>query len=278
MAPDEAAARGPIVRVIIRSVLFNVLFYLNMIALMCLALPTLVMPRRAILEVVRFWARSNNWLLRTVCGITFELRGLDRIPPGALLVASKHQSLWETFALVPLFSDPAFILKRELMWLPFFGWYARKAQMIPVDRGARSQALAAISARARIELARGRQIVIFPEGTRRPPGAEPKYKYGVVHLYAESGVACLPIALNSGLFWPRRSIRRNPGTIVAEFLDPIAPGLDKQVFFERLQQAIETATARLIREGERGLDAMSRPARHDRSGRPPATNQPGTDL
>jgi 1-acyl-sn-glycerol-3-phosphate acyltransferase len=138
--------------------------------------------------------------------------------------------------------------------------------MIPVDRGARSQALAAISARARIELARDRQIVIFPEGTRRPPGAEPKYKYGVVHLYAESGVACLPIALNSGLFWPRRSIRRNPGTIVAEFLDPIAPGLDKQVFFERLQQAIETATARLIREGERGLGATSRPAHHDPSG------------
>jgi 1-acyl-sn-glycerol-3-phosphate acyltransferase len=266
MAPEEAAAPGPVVRVIIRSVLFNVLFYLNMIALMCLALPTLVMPRRAILEVVRFWASSNNWLLRTVCGITFELRGLDKIPPGALLVASKHQSLWETFALVPLFADPAFILKRELMWLPFFGWYARKAQMIPVDRGARSQALAAISARARIELARDRQIVIFPEGTRRPPGAEPKYKYGVVHLYAESGVACLPIALNSGLFWPRRSIRRNPGTIVAEFLDPIAPGLDKQVFFERLQQAIETATARLIREGERGLGATSRPAHHDPSG------------
>jgi 1-acyl-sn-glycerol-3-phosphate acyltransferase len=268
MVPDRAAAPGPVVRVIIRSVLFNVLFYLNMIALMCLALPTLVMPRRAILEVVRFWARSNNWLLRTVCGITFELRGLDRIPPGALLVASKHQSLWETFALVPLFADPAFILKRELMWLPLFGWFARKAQMIPVDRGARSLALAAISARARIEFARDRQIVIFPEGTRRPPGAEPKYKYGVVHLYAESGVACLPIALNSGLFWPRRSIRRNSGTIVAEFLDPIAPGLDKQVFFERLQEVIETATARLIEEGERELDANSRPARHDR----------GTDL
>jgi 1-acyl-sn-glycerol-3-phosphate acyltransferase len=278
MAPDQADAPGPIVRVIIRSILFNVLFYLNMIALMCLALPTLVMPRRAILEVVRFWARSNNWLLRTVCGITVELRGLEKIPPGALLVASKHQSLWETFALVPLFADPAFILKRELMWLPFFGWLAGKAQMIPVDRGARSQALAAISVRARIELARNRQIVIFPEGTRRPPGAEPKYKYGVVHLYAESGVACLPIALNSGLFWPRRSIRRYPGTIVAEFLDPIAPGLDKQVFFEQLQQAIETATARLIREGEGQLGATRRPPHHDRSGDPPATGRPGVPL
>jgi 1-acyl-sn-glycerol-3-phosphate acyltransferase len=250
------------VLVIIRSVLFNVLFYLNMVVLMCVALPTLVLPRRAILEVVKFWARSNNWLLRTVCGLTVELRGLERIPPGALLVASKHQSLWETFALVPLFADPAFILKRELMWLPLFGWLARKAQMIPVDRGARSQALAAIAASAKIELARNRQIVIFPEGTRRPPGAAPSYKYGVVHLYAESGVACLPIALNSGLFWPRRSLRRYPGTIVVEFLDPIAPGLDKQVFFERLQQEIETATARLIAEGEhqRGATGGGPPA------------------
>ena len=127
--------------VIIRSVLFNVLFYLNMFALMCVALPTLVMPRSAILGVVRFWARSNNWLLRTICGITFELRGLERIPPGPLLIASKHQSLWETFALVPLFADPAFILKRELMWLPFFGWYARKAAMIPVNRGAPADTL-----------------------------------------------------------------------------------------------------------------------------------------
>ena len=242
-----------IVLLIIRSVLFNVLFYLNTLALMCVALPTLVLPRRALLAVVRIWARSNNWLLRTICGITIELRGQERLPPGPLLVASKHQSAWETFGLVPLLADPAFILKRELMWLPLFGWLARKAQMIPVDRGARSQALAAIGLSAKIELARDRQIVIFPEGTRRPPGAPPSYKYGVVHLYAESGVACLPIALNSGLFWPRRSIRRYPGTIVAEFLDPIPPGLDKQVFSERLQQVIETATARLIEEGRRQL-------------------------
>jgi 1-acyl-sn-glycerol-3-phosphate acyltransferase len=251
------------VLVIIRSVLFNVLFYLNMVVLMCVALPTLVLPRWGILGVVRFWARSNNWLLRIICGITVELRGLERIPPGPLLIAAKHQSLWETFALVPLFADPAFILKRELMWVPLWGWLARKARMIPVDRGARSQALAAIAAAAKIELARNRQIVIFPEGTRRPPGAEPSYKYGVVHLYAESGVPCLPIALNSGLFWPRRSIRRYPGTIVVEFLDPIAPGLDKQVFFERLQEVIETATARLIAEGQRQRDATSGGRRAD---------------
>jgi 1-acyl-sn-glycerol-3-phosphate acyltransferase len=241
------------VLVIVRSIVFNILFYLNLVALLLAAVPTLVLPHGAILAVARFWARSNFWLLRVVCGIRYELRGLDKIPPGPLLVASKHQSLWETFALMHLFPDPAFILKRELIWIPFFGWYAWKAAMIPVDRGKRSQALADLTLRARVELARNRQIIIFPEGTRRAPGAEPNYKYGVVHLYAETGVPCLPVALNSGLFWPRRSFRRYPGTIVVEVLDPIAPGLDKPLFSERLRQSIESAAARLIAEGEREL-------------------------
>jgi 1-acyl-sn-glycerol-3-phosphate acyltransferase len=241
------------VLVTFRSVLFNVLFYLNLFVHFIVALPTLVLPRRAIIEVARFWARTNIWLLRFICGLKVELGGLDRIPPGPLLVASKHQSMWETFALLPLLRDPAYIMKRELMWIPFFGWYTWKAGMIPVDRGKGSQALAEMNACARRELAHDRQIIIFPEGTRRPPGAEPRYKYGVVHLYAETQVPCLPIALNSGLFWPRRSIRRNPGTIRVEVLEPIPPGLDKETFFVRLQQAIEPATARLVAEGEREL-------------------------
>src|SRR5262245_48159883 len=203
-----------LVAVLIRSIVFNLLFYLNLIAQMLGAIPTLVMPRGAIVAVVKFWARTNLWLLRRVCGITVEFRGLDRIPPGGLIVASKHQSLWETFALFPLFPDPAFILKRELIWIPFFGWYSWKAGMIPVNRGKRSQALAELSVSVRQELARDRQIVIFPEGTRRAPGAEPSYKYGVTHLYAETGAVVLPIALNSGLFWPRRSFRRFPGTVI----------------------------------------------------------------
>jgi 1-acyl-sn-glycerol-3-phosphate acyltransferase len=241
------------VLVIVRSVLFNVLFYLNLLVHLIAALPTLVLPRRAIIEVARFWARTNIWLLRLTCGVRVEFRGLSRIPPGPLLVAAKHQSLWETFALLIWLPDPAYIMKRELMWIPFFGWYAWKAGMIPVDRGKGSQALADMNTCARRELGRNRQIIIFPEGTRRPPGAEPKYKYGIVHLYAETGVACLPIALNSGLFWPRRSIRRNPGTIRAEVLEPIPPGLGKDVFFTRLQQSIESVTARLVAEGKREL-------------------------
>lgn len=235
----------------LRSFLFNVAFYLVLFVYLLAAMPTLLLPRGALFAMVRSWARVNFWLLRVICGVHAEFRGLEKIPPGAALVASKHQSLWETFALCTLFADPAFVLKRELLWIPFFGWCAAKAQMIPVDRGARSQALKTMTERARIEVLRGRQIVIFPEGTRRAPGAEPKYKFGVVHLYAELGIPCVPVALNSGLFWPRRSFMRYPGTIKVEILDPIPPGLGKSEFGHRLQHDIERATARLVAEGQR---------------------------
>ncbi len=212
------------------------------------------MPRWGIIAVARFWARTNLWLLRTICGIRVEFRGVEKIPPGPLLVASKHQSLWETFALLLILPDPAYIMKRELMWIPFFGWYTWKAGMIPVDRSRGSQALAEMNACARREL---RSAIARSSSFRKARAALPapsrSYKYGVVHLYAETGVPCLPIALNSGLFWPRRSFRRYPGTIRVEVLDPIPPGLGKDEFFERLQGEVEAATARLVAVGEREL-------------------------
>jgi 1-acyl-sn-glycerol-3-phosphate acyltransferase len=239
--------------VTIRSILFNVLFYLNLAILLIAAIPTLVMPRWAILTMAKTWGRTTLWLLRVVCGINVEWRGLEKIPSGGVLVAAKHQSTWETFALVALFPDPAFVIKRELLWVPFFGWYAQHAGMIPVDRGAGKSALAGMMVHARKALAAGRQIIIFPEGTRRPAGGEPKYKFGIAHLYAESVVPCIPIALNSGLFWPRHRFMRFPGTVRVEVLDPIAPGLDRDAFFAALQRDIEAATARLIAEGARDL-------------------------
>jgi 1-acyl-sn-glycerol-3-phosphate acyltransferase len=239
----------------IRSILFNLLFYLNLVLLLVAAIPTLVLPRRAILGVAKLWGRTSLWLLRVICGIDVEWRGLEKIPPGGIVVAAKHQSTWETFALVTLFPDPTFIIKRELMWIPFFGWYTWHAGMIPVDRGAGKAALSGMMVHARKALAEGRQIIIFPEGTRRPAGAEPKYKFGVVHLYAEAGVPCVPIALNSGLFWPRRRFLRFPGTVRVEILDPIPPGAERNGVFARLQDEIEAATARLITEGARDLRA-----------------------
>jgi 1-acyl-sn-glycerol-3-phosphate acyltransferase len=235
---------------LLRSIVFNAMFYLNTLVWLLLGLPTFFMPYRATIWVAKSWGRINLVLLRVVAGIDCELRGREKIPPGPLIVASKHQSAWETFALLPLFDNPLFIVKRELMWIPIFGWLMRKGRMVPVDRGAGSQALAAMAERARTELGEGRQLIIFPEGTRRPAGAEPRYKYGVAHLYVAEGVPCLPVALNSGLFWPRRSLKLRPGTVIVEILDPIAPGLDKDAFFERLRNDIETATARLLAEGK----------------------------
>jgi 1-acyl-sn-glycerol-3-phosphate acyltransferase len=239
--------------VIVRSILFNILFYLNLVVLLLVALITLALPRRAVLKMAETWGRVSVWLLRVVCGTKVELRGLENLPKGALIVAAKHQSTWETFALLKLFDDFTFIVKRELMWIPIFGWLMRRGGMIPVDRGAGSKVLETMTARARQEIRSGRQLIIFPEGTRRAPDAEPRYKYGVARLYSEVGVPCVPVALNSGLFWPRRAFLRLPGTIVVEFLPPIMPGLDKDAFFSRLQNDIETATARLIAEGRAEL-------------------------
>ncbi|MDP2410450.1 MAG: lysophospholipid acyltransferase family protein [Pseudolabrys sp.] len=236
-----------------RSIAFNALFYLNTLIYLVIALPTFFLPYRAIIAVARSWARTSLMLLRVVAGVKYEIRGREKMPAGPIIVAAKHQSAWETFALVTLFDNPTFILKRELQWIPVFGWLTIKARMVPVNRGKGGQALQDMAERARIELADNRQLVIFPEGTRRAPGAEPRYKHGVAYLYAAEGVPCVPLALNSGLFWPRRSMRRVPGTVLVEICDPIPPGLDKEVFFERLKDVIETATARLIDEGRQEI-------------------------
>lgn len=232
----------------VRSILFNIAFYLNIIVWMIGCTPMLLLPRRWAIGCVHGWARCSTWLLRVIGGVRVEVRGGRPRPGAPLLVASKHQSVFETFALLPYFSDPAFILKRELTWIPLFGWWCHKMRMIPVDRGKGATALKDMARRAHAEAARGRQIVIFPEGTRRPPGAPPQYKQGVSLLYAEMKVACLPVALNSGLYWPRRKWQRYPGTIVVEFLEPIPPGLGREAFRDRLETAIETASDRLLGE------------------------------
>ena len=237
--------------IVARSLIFNALFYVNITIRMIVALPTILLPYSFLHGVLRRYASSTLWFLRVVCGTKVEWRGREKLPAGPCIVACKHQSLWETFALFMLLPDPTYVLKRELMWLPLFGWLATKARMIPIDRGSHTKALASMTAAARREAARGRQIVIFPEGTRRPPGAKPRYLPGVAFLYAELGLPCVPIALNSGLFWPRRSLRRHPGTVLVEVLNPIPPGLEKREFLMRLQNATEQATARLVAEGER---------------------------
>jgi 1-acyl-sn-glycerol-3-phosphate acyltransferase len=157
--------------------------------------------------------------------------------------------MWETFALFCVFDDPAFVLKRELQWMPMFGWYTIKARSIPVNRKGGASALLAMNARAAEEAAAGRQIVIFPEGTRTAPGAPPSYKYGIAHMYEQMGMSCVPVGLNSGLFWPRRKFLRYPGTIVVEICEPIAPGLERDAFFALMKERIEASSDALLLEG-----------------------------
>jgi 1-acyl-sn-glycerol-3-phosphate acyltransferase len=231
-----------------RSLLFNVLFYVTTALFVVFGSPLLFGPRKWAMAALAVHSRFELWLLRVIIGLKFELRGQEKLPKGACLVASKHQSAWETFALIPLFRDPALLMKRELFRIPFHGWFSHKFEMIPVDRDKGPSALRAMLRETKKRVEDGREIIIFPEGTRRAPGAAPDYKTGVVLLYEALGIPCVPVALNSGVFWPRRSMMRRPGTVLVEFLDPIPPGLTKAEFMSRLTTAIETASDRLIAE------------------------------
>ena len=192
---------------IVRSILFNLCFYANLIIRMIVLSPIyFLMPRKAAYAIPKNWARSSVWLMEKIVGTTFEIEGLENIPAGGYILAPKHQSFWDTFALLPYLDDPVYILKRELMWIPLFGWYAGKQQMIPVDRGARGKVMLDVLKRTREVLAKGRQLIIYPEGTRRPPGAEPLYKYGIARMYRDLGVPVVPVAMHPGLFWPRRTL------------------------------------------------------------------------
>jgi 1-acyl-sn-glycerol-3-phosphate acyltransferase len=236
--------------IFLRSLVFNILFYLNFLLWVVIALPTFLMPRAAMLRVADWWARSNILLMRVVCNIKVEFRGVEKIPKGPLIVASKHQSMWETISLLRFFEAPFFALKRELKFIPIFGLFLIKTDMIAIDRSTGRRALMEMARRAREEVLRGRQFVIFPEGTRRPVGAPPQYKSGIGLIYTDCGVPCLPVALNSGLFWPRRTFMRYPGTLVVEFLDPLPAGLPRDEFLNRMRDAIEEATNRIVADAQ----------------------------
>src|SRR3978361_1739152 len=194
------------VLIFLRSLVYNVLFYALLVFWILVAIPTYLMPPRAFMAIAKAWARSSVWLMRVICNTKAEYRGLEKIPEGPLIVASKHQSTWETFALMQFFDAPLFIYKRELAWIPFFGWYLMKSKMIGVDRSGGPRPLMEMARRAPKEIRSGRQLIIFPEGTRTPVDAPPAYMTGVGQIYASSGVPCIPLALDARLFPPRRSL------------------------------------------------------------------------
>lgn len=240
----------------VRSIVFLIAFYLFLAVISILSLPLFVLPHKAGIWPMKVWARGTLVLLRWICGVKVEFRGLEHLPREGALIASKHQAAWETFALMPILPDPIYVLKRELFLLPFFGWYARKFGMIGIDRSSGVKALNEIADKARAAIDKGRQVIIFPEGTRTRPGAPPDYKNGTAHLYHRMKRSVVPVALNSGLYWPRDTLVRYPGTIVVEFLPEIPPGLPLKAFRERLKDEIETASDKLYREG---LAELKRP-------------------
>ena len=235
--------------IVLRSVIFNVLFYLVLLVFLLVGSPTLLMPRIYTIRALQLWGHVSIWMLRVICNIKMEVRGQENLSNQPMIIAGKHQSAWETFAIPPLLNDPCMVLKRELFYVPIYGWpYAYKFKMIGVDRSGGSKSLKDLIARGREEIARGRQIVIMPEGTRKAIGAPPDYKPGAAALYTGLNVPCVPFGLNSGQFWPRRKFWRYPGTIVIEFGKPIPAGLPRKEFQKTLQDAVEGITQRLISE------------------------------
>ena len=226
----------------VRSTLFLAWFLVVTTILSLIFLPVLLLPRRATIWLARTWSRATFFGLKLFAGVDWEIRGTP--PKGPVLVAAKHMSMWDTLALYLALDAPAIVLKRELLRIPFYGWFLWKATAIPIDRAGGAGALRKMAGAARRVLAEGRPILIFPEGTRKKPGAAPDYKPGVAGLYTMLDVPCVPVALNSGLYWT--GFRKLPGTIVLEFLEPLPAGLKRADFMAQLESRIETATGRLL--------------------------------
>ena len=230
----------------VRSLIFVVLFYLWWTIFALGALPLLICPRRWLVGPMRFQAQVTALILRLACDVRVEFRGLEHLTKGAALVGAKHQCMFDTIAPMSVLPDSTYVMRDSLLKIPFYGWYSVKARMIPIDREGHAGALRLMLSAAKAAIADGRQVVIFPEGTRLPPGVSGQYKPGVAALYKSLGVACTPLATNSGAHWPPHGFIRRPGLIVYEFLEPIPPGLDRRAFMHLLEERIEAGSKALI--------------------------------
>jgi 1-acyl-sn-glycerol-3-phosphate acyltransferase len=244
----------------IRALAFNLVAASWTLLIGTLALPLLMLPRRVNMEFGRFWAWTVLLLLRLIVGLDYEVRGRDRLPQGGYIVALKHQSTWDALSVPVVLGDPAVVVKRELLWLPIYGWYAGRAGSIAIDRKGGAGALRRMVAAARPVVAAGRPVVIFPQGTRAAPGARLPYQPGVAALYQALGVPLVPAAVNSGLYWGRRSFLKRRGRIVLEFLDPIPPGRPRHELMSEIERRIEIATDALLHEGEAARAEIAAPA------------------
>jgi 1-acyl-sn-glycerol-3-phosphate acyltransferase len=235
-----------------------VLFFAWSASILVLSLPLALVPRAAMMGSARLIASGTFGLLKMIVGLRYELRGDAALLRQPVIVACKHQSAWDTFVFYLIARDPAYVMKKELMLIPIYGWLARKQRMIPIDRKAGAAALRSLLRASEAALAERRQIIIFPQGTRVAPGGQAPYQPGVAALYGRLGCPVVPVALNSGHFWPRRSFLKYPGKVVVEVLEPIAPGLPKAAFMAELERRIEPAAAKLEAEAQASSPVVGR--------------------
>ncbi|HEY1798590.1 MAG TPA: lysophospholipid acyltransferase family protein [Stellaceae bacterium] len=234
----------------LRAILFNLVFFGGTGMMAIFGVPFAVTPWRWSMGFGRTWSRWSLAWLRWIIGLGHEVRGWENLPPGPCLIAMKHQSAWDTLIMPVLLGDPAVVIKRELKLVPLYGWYASRAGSIFVDRKGGASALKDMVAQAKAQVARDRKIVIFPQGTRTAPGEHgPAYQPGVAALYQALGLPLVPAAVNSGLYWGRRSFTKRPGRIILEFLPAIPPGQPRRTVMAEMEARIETATTRLVAEG-----------------------------
>jgi len=245
----------------LRSLGFTIVFYITTFILIVLTVPFyFLLPRLRAWGVARFWIKTSLWLAKIIVGIDYRIEGKEYIPQGACIIAAKHQSAWETMALLLHFADPVLILKRELMFIPLFGWYMAKVGVIAINRGSPIKAMKAVIKGAKEKANQGRQILIFPEGTRRIPGAGPDYKPGIAAIYGELDIPVVIVAHNAGLYWPRDNFRRYKGMIKVQILPPLMPGLNRKDFVRRLIEQTEKACDDLLLEAANSQNPPAMPA------------------
>ena len=221
---------------ILRSLVFDGVFYLWTVVFTILACPLLFLPPMSCLKIARLWCRTSLFFMKYILKLDYRVEG--ELPEGGCVIASRHQSAWETIAFNVIFENPVFVLKRTLVWIPIFGWFLMRCGMISVVRGkVRSQA--DLTQQARHMLDGGRPIVIFPEGTRTLPGQQKSLKKGVWYFYKNLSVPVVPVRLNSGMFWKRRAWCKAGGVIHVQIGQPIMPGIDdEKLFLTSLKQAL----------------------------------------
>ena len=234
---------------LIRSIIFNILFYIHTTIVCTLFIPAFFVPRGASVWVTHLWVGGVKILEKYILGLTFEVRGAQYLPTNnKYIVAAKHQSAYETLKLHHLFGDPTIVLKKELLSIPLFGNFLKKLDVIAIDRSNKETSISSIIDGARRMGENGRPIVIFPQGTRVAYNKSKPYKGGIAKMYQATDLPIIPLALNSGLFWPKNSFIKQPGKVIFEFLPPIESGLPDKKIVKALEDRIEDKTNQLMLE------------------------------